>query len=471
MADDLEKPGNTIQKFKHAAEMAEFFLGNPFTRLNNVPTSTQLCSSSAREYTLGGKSFRQWMHNKAMAASGAHVAVKNKKSNTQTHVGPNLSSVTMTRQYVCTLNGGCSSMEQVLNINEVLSLVSGKARDDFSAPCEPQTLDISMSGTFPYTVDIYQIRAYDSKHWTLTMDRFAGVVGTPADCAGTGTNAKVTIYRSGKFIISGGLTLPQFGTLLRSTIKMLKGGIGAGSDGKFTPCFFKGINLMNLQELCGIQKSALIFSDTPGPDGLYQRFKLFGPNRVAIFTPRAETPGLPMPSASVACRERLEKSCKPGGATFEMATTANKIYAHVAGATSLGLSPPVASRLSMMPAGGSEALADIMTHFFPSPPSQSKCKPKAIHKNEERREARRSTSVSMGEWKRVAPWADVHTWEEDAKRSGMSFPGRAATAQVVVGREDTRSPPENEEEWVEAEEEWCDASWNPSNLLQHAEFV
>jgi hypothetical protein len=460
VADPKDDFIQTASIFERAAKMAEFFLLHPFTRLNNVPTSTQLCSSSARKYTLGGKAHRHREHNRAMAQCGAHVAVKNKKSNTQMHVGPNLSSATMTRQYVCTLNGGCSSMEQVLNANDLAVAVS-RVGDDFSMPCALETLDMSMSGTFPYTVDIVRLRNHDSKHWTLTIRQFSGAMGTPWEWALVGMNAKVTIYRSGKFIMSGGLTLSQFGDLLRSTIKMLRGGPGAGPEGGYGPCFFMGINLANLQELCGIQKSALIFSAAPGPDGSHQRFKLFGPDRVAIFTPKPELPDTAMPSGSVPSRKTLKQSCKPGGTSFEAARAMHDIYPDIARVHLLGCSPAVAPKLSMMPPGGAKDLAEIMSTFFPSPPSQSKCKPKAQHKNREREEACRDNSLSMGAWRRVAPWADSATWEEDAAASGMAFPGRL-TATHLPQQEDFIGP---------CVEEPGDTSWNPSNCLRQIRSV
>lgn len=424
--EDRDESGTPLV-FTDPAKMAAFFVqdDNLFLRLNNIPTSMYLEATRARLFTLGGKGVRQHAHNKAMAAVCAHVTVKNKKSGTQVHLGPNLSSATTTRQYACTLNGGCSSMEQVQNAND-LALAVSRVGDDFLGPHGLETLNLSMSGTLPYTVDIQAIRRNDSWNWNLTLGTFSGVTGIPAECAGMPVGAKCTIYRSGKFIISGGLSLSQFDTLLRSMVRMLKGGFNVG------PCYFEGINLVHLQELVCMQKGAIIFSSRPGP-GMPQRHKLFGPGRVALFTPRAEVPGVPMPEGKVRARKRLQRSCEPGGASYAVAHALGPLCRGLQGAGALGLSPAMAPKLTLMPPGGAAALAAILTQFYPRPPSKSKCPPKAQTKNKERVETCKEGALRMGNWVSTGTWANLEEWHRDAKAGTGQDPGPVPGAGPCLG--------------------------------------
>ena len=441
--------------FTDPAKMAAFFVheDNLFLRLNNIPTSMYLEASRARLFTLGGKGVRQHAHNKAMAAVCAHVTVKNKKSGTQVNMGPNLSSATTTRQYACTLNGGCSSMEQVQNAND-LALAVSRMGDDFLGPHGLKTLNLSLSGTLPYTVDIVAIRRNDSFHWNLTLGTFSGVTGKPPDCHMMPNGAKVTIYRSGKFIISGGLTLAQFDTLLRSMVRMLKGGFNVG------PCYFEGINLVHLQELICMQKGAIIFSSNPG-SGMPQRHKLFGPGRVALFTPRAEVPGVPMPEGRVETRKRLRKSCEPGGASHAVASAMRPLCRELQGTGALGLSPAMTPKLAMMPPGGAAALAGIITRFYPRPPSKSKCPPKAQIKNRERVETCKEGALRMGEWASTSAWANLDEWHRDTRvgtglhpdpdpDSGAHSKGGSHSDGCVVGVVDDRDYDLDVVDWHQA---------------------
>ena len=282
-------------------EVARYFLDNPILRINNVPSGgANVPSVHVGDIMAMDRRTLNNRHVATVAECRGLFYWRLRKSHCW--MDRNSTNVMFTREGGLSLNGGQTGLHHALNANQH-ALFASAVGSPFVVPTALERRDISLSLFIPFSVQSDLVIANDVEvtpadpvtgtpaiytpklNWHLCRKRFAGIIGLPEQWKAVYSNASVTIYESGKFLITGKLTLQQATTLAHMAIDTVR------------PCL-GDINYVKLRECIAMQKTALLFG--VGEDGVVDPTpRMFGPDRVALASLNPELPEnfMPTPSA------------------------------------------------------------------------------------------------------------------------------------------------------------------------------
>jgi hypothetical protein len=256
-------------------EAAQFMLTHMLQRVNNVPTALDNRVGNALVNTsVISRDALKRVHTQMLGH--VHASKHSRHRKCSEWMGP--SNALFTEFMSGSYNGGISCFTHFANA-WALAHWMGRVGGLATVPTNVTGRDMSVSATLPINLDTDTLVATAPGRWFIDRETFAGAVGVPEAWQAEGNQGSVTLYSSGKIVMSGCLPLSGFGRLLYMVVDLCRP-------------FSAGVSPTGLQELILCQKQSLIF------DATGTRVPCFARNTVALMCPRPDTPVRPLPGLS-----------------------------------------------------------------------------------------------------------------------------------------------------------------------------